>query len=92
LVQDRGFNQDHQTPEKVSTNGYFVMKVGDLVKPLHQELGPLIGLVTRIREFDTRDDVVYVQWSASPHNENIAWTHVNRWYDVSNLSKIDETK
>ena len=62
------------------------MQVGDLVKPTRIP-ADLIGLVTRIREFATRDDVVYVRWQR-PTGWNRSWTESDRWYDVSNLSVV----
>ena len=64
------------------------MKVGDLVKPWRSR-SDAVGLVTRIRKFDTRDNVVYVQWTRPAPLGAGSWSYVDRWYDVSNLSKVD---
>jgi hypothetical protein len=57
------------------------MKVGDLVRLRHQHN---LGLVAKVRSYETRESVCFVQWTKSYDGD-----YLNRWYDMSDLKLIE---
>jgi len=57
------------------------MQVGDLVRP--RWACNVLGLVTKVRSYDAREDVCFVQWNT------IHQSYGDRWFDESDLERLN---